>query len=715
MVNNNTKPVIITGFTAVLLIFMVLIAVWLSSQNQQHDRLLKIDTFRQAAEGIGDMRQAVLRRALLLHEMSSLNDYFDRDDKYQEFTEQAGYFMMARDRLLSLSLGDKDMSQWQETRRWIIANQNGQSEAAQLLLNGRADLGRDMLSESVIPEQQRTLDSLSAIFEYYNLQVAEEFAQAASSQQKAYSFIAILTALALVISAGIIGYVLRTIARIQNDLLKADEAQIANQMKSEFLANMSHEIRTPLTSIIGYSEAALSPGQSRRQRMEGINTIHRNGTHLLSLINEILDLSKIEAGKLELDIMPVSLLEILEDVKNATCIRIQEKNLKCGIKFKYPLPKVVSTDPLRLKQVLLNLVNNAIKFTEQGHVYINVWCERNEEKVFISVEDTGIGIQGDQLSKVFESFTQADKSTTRRYGGTGLGLSLSRRLARMLGGDISLDSELGKGSVFTLSIDTGPLKNEGFIYRSNASKPEIVDIGVNEMPVLNGKVLLVDDVEDNRKLISFFIRKTGAQVEMAENGQQALEKLLRSDYDLVLMDMQMPVMDGVEATRAIRSRQLSVPVVMLTANAYNKDRLHCEQAGANGFLTKPIANKRLNDVLMQYLKPYDGATENSNPIYSSLLVDEPDLQDIVNKFVYYLPDQINRIENLLSEQAWKDLAYLLHDLKGTAGNMGFADIYDSVSKMDQSLKDEKFDDLGNQFIALKDLIIRVNPGMEVSA
>ena len=715
MVTNNTKPVIVTGFVTVLLIFMVLVVVWLNSQNQHHQRLLKIETFRQAAKSIGDMRQAALRRALLLHEMSSLDDFFDRDDKHQEFVAQAGHFIVARDKLLSLNLSEQDMSLWRDTRLLIIANQNGQSLTAQLLLKGQFEAGREMLSERVIPEQRKTLDSLSRIFAYHNQQVAEEFADASASLQKAYSIIALLTVLALAISVGIIVFVLRTITRIQKDLLKGDEARIANQMKSEFLANMSHEIRTPLTSIIGYSEAALSPGQSRRQRMDGIQTIHRNGIHLLSLINEILDLSKIEAGKLELEIKPVSIFEILEDVKHATCIKLQEKNLQCGVNFTYPLPSTVMTDPLRFKQILLNLLNNAIKFTEQGHVTINVWFEYDQQKIYIAVEDSGIGLNAEQAGRVFESFTQADKSTTRKYGGTGLGLTLSRRLTRLLGGDIKLQSAPGRGSTFTMSIDTGPLSKIDLVHQNMLPPIDVAKAGISDMPVLEGRVLLVDDIADNRKLISFFIRKTGAQVAMAENGQQALKMLQSTHYDLVLMDMQMPVMDGVEATRRIRSRQPDVPVVMLTANAYTKDRLHCEQAGAKGFLTKPIDNKRLNEVLVKYLQPFDSTADVSNPIYSTLLVDEPDLQDIVNKFVYYLPEQIIRIEEMLTQQQWQDLAHLLHDLKGTAGNMGFADIFDRVSEMELRLREKDYRGLNSQLAALQSLTARVNPGMNISA
>jgi signal transduction histidine kinase/DNA-binding NarL/FixJ family response regulator len=713
MVANNSKPVIIIGFSIILAIFMVLIAVWISSQGQQHQRLVQMDTFRQAASKIGDMRKVSLRRVLALHEMSLLSDELDRDEKYQEFRELAGSFIAARDTLLSLDLNEQDLSLWHKIRLKVIASQRVQAETVQMLLAGQFEQGRKMLSQEVIPRQQQIMDTLSEMFEYHNQQVAQEFATAEHNQRRIYMIIVMLTILALLISSGVIVYVVRTTARIQNDLRRADEARFANQMKSEFLANMSHEIRTPLTSIIGYAEAAIKPGQNRQERMDGINAIHRNGLHLMSLINEILDLSKIEAGKLEMELMPVSVFELMQEVGNVAQCRVHDKGMHCGLNYKYPLPGTITTDPVRLKQILLNLVNNAIKFTDQGHVYVNVWCDREQEKIYFSVEDTGIGITAEQISRIFESFTQADRSTTRKYGGTGLGLCLSRRLARMLGGDISVDSTPGKGSTFTVSIDTGPLMMDDFVYQNDLPVSDPDATGTLEMPMLEGRVLLVDDVEDNQKLISFFVNKTGAHVDIASNGQQALDMLQFTTYDLVLMDMQMPVMDGIEATRQLRSRQLDVPVIMLTANAYSEDRQRCEQAGASGFLSKPVSNQQINEVLMQYLAPFAGKPATADPIYSALLEGSPELQDIVNRFVYYLPEKISTLEDTFTQQDWSVLGNLLHDLKGTAGNMGFVEIYNCTCDMEACLKSMEYAMLDEHMAALKALVGRVNPGVAV--
>jgi len=688
MTKNNTKPVIITGFTLILIIFMTLAGVWVTTQQYQHDRLVKIDTLRQAATSIGNMRQAALKRSVLLHEMSLHEDYFDRNDVYEQFSEEAGYFIQARDRLLALDLTAKDRQLWQGLKDLIVENSATQGIVSRMLLEGERVQGSELMLEEILPKQQEIMTRLSGIFDYHNAQVASEFNAAELEQTNAYKIVWMLAGLALFVSVGIIIYIVSTTVRIQKDLLRADEARVANQMKSDFLANMSHEIRTPLTSIIGYSDAALSPGQTREQRMDGIRTIRRNGHHLLKLINEILDLSKVEAGKLDLEINKVAVIDVLEDVSDVVSIKAREKGLEWGINYRYPLPVKIDSDAVRLQQILLNLVNNAMKFTNEGHVYLNVWCDSHSRRMYFEVVDTGIGIPEAKQNSVFDAFTQADKSTTREYGGTGLGLTLSRRLTRMLGGDITVESTPGIGSRFLISVDTGALDQKDLIHQSNSQQRRKENLA-NEMPVLEGKVLLVDDIEDNQRLISMFVRNTGAQVDVASDGKQAVEMVQFGQYDLILMDMQMPVMDGVEATRTLRARGIETPIVMLTANAYASDQRRCEQAGANAFLTKPINNFELNAVLDKYLQD----CVRIGGMTSTLLSEEPELQDIVNRFVRFLPQQIEHIANLMQAKEWKDLELALHSLKGTSGNMGFPEIFDCVLAMESSLRREVYSDL----------------------
>ena len=322
-----------------------------------------------------------------------------------------------------------------------------------------------------------------------------------------------------------------------------DEAISANHSKSVFLANMSHEIRTPLSAIIGFSETLLLPNQSMPERVDAIRTIIRSGNHLLRIINDILDVSKIEAEKIEVEHIPVHLFETIDDVEAIVSPLALEKNLRFEIDYQFPLPTHINSDPLRLKQIMINLCNNAIKFTQHGSVRIKVNCDRQQQRLTFKVIDTGIGLTDAQVGSVFSAFTQADASITRQYGGTGLGLYLSQQLAVMLGGSITVQSTPEVGSCFTVIVATGNLNDTVFVNQ------RIVQDSTDAAPLprevtVRGDVLLVEDNIDNQKLISLFLRRAGARTDTAENGQRAVELATQRAYDLILMDLQMPVMGG---------------------------------------------------------------------------------------------------------------------------------------------------------------------------
>ncbi len=383
-------------------------------------------------------------------------------------------------------------------------------------------------------------------------------------------------------------------------------AQAATRSKSEFLANMSHEIRTPLTAILGFADVLLGEAgleNAPPERIEAFRTIRRNGTHLLALINDILDLSKIEAGKLNVERVAFSPANLLREVISIMQIRADGKNLPLALNYVGAIPQTIECDPLRLRQILLNLVGNAIKFTETGSVQVSARLQQDDPQrpqLEIAVADSGIGMSDEQLSKIFQPFTQADSSTTRRFGGTGLGLTISKRLATMLGGDIVVHSVLGQGSTFTVSVDTGNLQNVALLENladETTPVPVAVPDAIDRTRRLAGRILLAEDGPDNQRLISFLLRKSGASVEVAENGQVACDKALAAvaggtPFDLILMDMQMPVLDGYAATRQLRSVGYAGPILALTAHAMEGDEDQCRQAGCDGYLTKPIDRDR---------------------------------------------------------------------------------------------------------------------------
>ncbi len=393
------------------------------------------------------------------------------------------------------------------------------------------------------------------------------------------------------------------------------EAEAASRAKSEFLANMSHEIRTPLTAILGYADVMLQDPDSPEAR-DAADTIKRNGENLLQIISDILDLSKIEAARLEPDCRYCSPRQIVADVASLMKGRAEAKGLILATEYAGPVPGWVWTDPLRLRQILTNLVGNAIKFTEAGSVrVVTQWVREGnrEPRLQFDVIDTGIGLEPSQIGMLFRPFVQVDTSARRRFGGSGLGLAISSKLARLLGGDISVESVPGKGSTFSLSIAAGPLAPTGKSDRMPASPlPSPTPSTIGEVK-LNGRVLLAEDGPDNQRLISYLLRKAGAEVTVADNGKAAVDVALAARregraFDAVLMDIQMPVMDGYEAVRRLRQEGLTGPILALTAHAMPEDREKCLSAGCDGYLTKPIAPKALAQELSRFLNGAPSAT-----------------------------------------------------------------------------------------------------------
>ena len=378
-------------------------------------------------------------------------------------------------------------------------------------------------------------------------------------------------------------------------------AETASRAKSEFLANMSHEIRTPMTAILGYSDLLEEEiGVTNRGR-DLVGTIRRNGHHLMTLINDILDLSKVEAGKMTVERLACSPMGIVDEVATLMRGRAEEKGIELRVEPEFPLPIQIETDPVRLRQVLVNLVGNAVKFTDQGSVTIRVCFDggTTEPRLRFVIEDTGVGVTGEDLARLFTSFSQADASTTRRFGGTGLGLSISQRLAEMLGGEILAESTPGRGSIFTAVVRAGSIAASGMAHRTE-------ELGLHRslpraaVPLarLSGRILLVEDGPDNRHLLEQIFRTAGAEVDAAGTGAAALDLVEQGTatgvpHDLIVMDMQMPEMDGYEATRRLRAAGVTTPVLALTAHAMAGDRERCLDSGCNDYETKPIDRARL--------------------------------------------------------------------------------------------------------------------------
>ena len=392
-----------------------------------------------------------------------------------------------------------------------------------------------------------------------------------------------------------------------------EEAERASRAKSTFLANLSHEIRTPMNAVLGMTHLALRHATDKRGR-DYLDRIRQSANHLLGIINDILDFSKIEADKLDLEHIEFSLGSVLQNFSNLIVDKATAKALSLRIEVDPDVPDALVGDPLRLGQVLINYGNNAVKFTEQGGILVTVKVlERSADAVVLrwAVQDTGIGLSEEQQERLFQSFHQADTSTSRQYGGTGLGLAIARRLADMMGGQVGVDSRAGEGSTFWFSARFGLVAAAAHVDPSlqmapvmglSADMQEGADPGAPARRP--ARVLLVDDNEVNLMIAGEMLSHAGLQVQTAENGAVALERLQAQPFDLVFMDMQMPVMDGLEATRRIRARNDGprIPVLAMTANAMAADRDLCLQAGMDEVLTKPIEPDRLLEAVYRWLR-----------------------------------------------------------------------------------------------------------------
>lgn len=502
-----------------------------------------------------------------------------------------------------------------------------------------------------------------------------------------------------------------------------DEALAASRTKSAFLANMSHEIRTPLNAIIGFSDMLLDPDQTDDERKDIADTIVQNSHRLLGIIDSVLDMTKIESGKLEIERLHFSPLQILIELETTLKIQTQAKDIDFSIEYLYPLPTTIFNDPTKIKQILVNLCNNAIKFTESGSISITVSCDQESGAINFLVTDTGIGMTAQQIEKIFDAFVQADDSSTRRFGGTGLGLAICKRLTQALGGSLHVDSSPNNGSRFTATIATGPLDNVKWLHNDTerteltkswqnddsirpASEPAFTNsvhtsnYAKTASQTFSARIMYAEDNEFNQRLITRMLRHTKIELTLVSNGEEAVEKALLKDFDLILLAIKMPVMDGLEAIKLLISTGFVRPIIALTENVTIEDLEAYKKIGFAHAISKPIEQTQFFETIRVYLGNIANNQDASNWYQEDEDID-PEYQELAQQFLHqFLPNNLEQLEIAKKTQNHVEMQTIAHRIKATASNFKFNKISAIADAIEAKIKAGNYDECESLIPAL---------------